>query len=73
MAETFTAKALQDETLAALCWRVLGRTAHVVEQVLELNRDLANQGKLLMEGQVIILPMAPTRQLPDFEMIQLWD
>lgn len=73
MAETFTATALQDETLDALCWRVLGQTAHVVEQVLELNRDLANQGKLLVEGQVINLPIGPTRQLPDYQMIQLWD
>jgi len=73
MAETFTATALQDETLAALCWRVLGRTAHVVEQALELNRDLANQGKLLVEGQVIKLPLTPVSQLPAYEMIQLWD
>lgn len=70
---TFTATALQGETLDALCWRVLGQTAGVVEQALELNRGLAGQGPLLAEGQVITLPLLLTPAVPERQMVQLWD
>ena len=70
---TFTATALQGETLDALCWRVLGQTAGVVEQALELNRTLAAQGPLLTEGQVITLPLILSPTVPERQMVQLWD
>ena len=72
MAETFTAIAQQGETLDALCWRVLGRTAFVVEQALELNRDLADGGAHLAEGQVIVLPVLVPVSVPEHEIVQLW-
>jgi phage tail protein X len=72
MAETFTAKAQQGETLDALCWRVLGQTAFVVEQALELNRDLADQGVFLTEGQPIILPIVLPYTVPEPQIVQLW-
>lgn len=73
MTATFTATALQGETLDELCWRVLGQTEFVVEQALELNRDLAEQGVRLREGQAIILPVRLPDKVPEHKIIQLWD
>jgi len=73
MAATFTATAHQNETLDALCWRVMGRTEGIVEQALELNRDLADQGPILVEGQVITLPVLPQAFTPERDIIKLWD
>lgn len=73
MASTFTAAAEQGETLDALVWRVLGAGSGVVEQVYELNRDLAELGPLLPEGREIILPALLTAPVQSREMVQLWD
>ncbi len=74
MADTFIATALQDETLDALCWRVLGRTESVVEEALTLNPGLASQGPLLAEGQDVILPnVGETDTVSERALIQLWD
>lgn len=73
MPDTFPATAHQGETLDALCWRVLGQTGTVVEQALELNRDLAEQGPLLNEGQIILLPILAAPVTPEREMVKLWD
>lgn len=70
---TMPVTALQGETLDALVWRVLGVGAGTVEEVLELNRDLAEGGAVLAEGQTIILPMSITSAIPTREIIQLWD
>lgn len=72
MAQTFTATALQDEPLDALCWRVLGFTELVVEQVLELNPGLAAKGVLLPEGTQVILPVVMRQQVTERQLIQLW-
>lgn len=72
MTATFTATALQGETLDALCWRVLGQTENVVDQALELNRGLADQGVFLTEGQIIILPVQLPQAVPEQKIIQLW-
>lgn len=69
---TFTATALQGETLDELCWRVLGQTEFVVEQALELNRDLAGQGPYLREGQIITLPARLPDSVPEYKIVQLW-
>lgn len=73
MAATFTAPALQGETLDALCWRVLGQTGRVVEQALDLNRDLADQGAVLREGQIVTLPIITAPVTPERKIITLWD
>lgn len=70
---TITETAQQGEALDALVWRVLGRTADVVEQVLTLNREIADAGAILTEGQVIILPNLLTQSPPVVPLIQLWD
>lgn len=73
MPATFTASAEQGETLDALVWRMLGAGSGVVEQVLELNRDLAELGPVLAEGQEIILPAILSAPVAEREMVQLWD
>jgi phage tail protein X len=44
------ALALEGETVDEVCWRVLGYTRSVVEQVLELNPGLAGTGPRLPAG-----------------------
>lgn len=74
---TFTAVALQGETLDALCWRVLGQTAGIVEQALDLNRGIAGGADgvsaALAEGQAVILPAITAPSPTDRDIIQLWD
>ncbi|HKT28893.1 tail protein X, partial [Dyella sp.] len=43
-------RALQGETLDALCQRVLGRTASVTEATLAANPGLADLGPVLPQG-----------------------
>lgn len=62
---------LQDETLDALCFRVLGQTAGVVEQTLELNPGLAGHGAALPHGTPVELP--DVAEQPQKPMVQLWD
>lgn len=73
MAATFTAAAEQGETLDALVWRVLGAGSGVVEQVYELNRDLAEVGAVLPEGREIILPAITATPVAERIMVHLWD
>mgnify|MGYP001597351729 CR=1 FL=1 len=65
--------ARQGDTLDALCWRHLGRTAGVVEAALEANPGLADLGPMLPHGTAVDLPdptsAAPARRA----LIQLWD
>ncbi|MEQ5220475.1 tail protein X [Providencia alcalifaciens] len=63
--------ALQGETLDALCFRVLGQTAGVVEKALELNPNLADVGPILTHGMTVELP--DITEQPKKAMIQLWD
>lgn len=62
----------QGETVDAVCWRVLGRTAAVTEQVLEMNRGLAELGPILPAGTQLILP-DPAAAAPEVrDTVQLW-
>lgn len=70
---TLTATALQDEPLDALVWRVLGTASPTVEAVLELNRDLAPIASALPEGFAVTLPAAVADEVPERQIIQLWD
>ncbi|MEQ4672185.1 tail protein X [Providencia manganoxydans] len=63
--------ALQGETLDALCFRVLGQTAGMVEKALELNPRLAEMGAILQHGTLVELP--DITEPPHKAMIQLWD
>lgn len=74
---TIAARALQGEPLDALVWRVLGSGAGLVEQVLELNRDIAGDAlspaTALTEGQIVVLPLLTAAPVPEREIVQLWD
>jgi len=61
------------EPLDALCWRTLGFTAGVTEQVLALNPGLAALGGLLPEGTEVDLPEVADVAQPVRETVQLWD
>lgn len=55
----------------AICHRHYGRTAGVVEAVLEANHGLADEGPVLSAGVAILLPDLPDPE-PD-EGVSLWD
>lgn len=61
------------ETLDELCWRMLGGTAGITEQALELNRGLAALGPRLPEGTIVELPEIGEAARPVRETVQLWD
>ncbi|MBS7660568.1 tail protein X [Pseudomonas lalucatii] len=65
-------RAQQGDTLDLLCWRHYGRTAGVVEQVLEANPGLADLGATLPHGTLVNLPSAPA-QAEQRQMVNLWD
>lgn len=68
---TFIEKSLQGETIEALVWRVLSVSSPVVEQVLELNPNLAGV-IILPENTPVILPKNLDKK-PNKEIINLWD
>lgn len=64
--------AMQGDTVDLLCYRHLGGTAIVTEQVLDQNPGLAEFGAVLPIGTQVMLPDT----LPDRnnnQLIQLWD
>lgn len=71
-ASTFIAYALQGDTLDLLVWRELGAGSGVVEQVLDLNRDLADGGAILAEGQAVVLPLLLKTPAATNDIVQLW-
>lgn len=66
------ARALQGETLDALCQRVLGRTAGVTEAVLAANPGLADLGPVLPMGRLVALPDAAAAAQTETATVQLW-
>lgn len=67
-----TIYAIQNDTVDAICWRNYGRSAGVVEAVLEQNVHIAHLGPLLPMGTKIQLPEIQTQQNKT-QSIQLWD
>jgi phage tail protein X len=63
------------ETVDAICWRVLGRTAGVTEQVYDMNPGLADLGPLLPGGTEVALPdMSRTAASEQKRAtVKLWD
>lgn len=66
-----TIKAIQYDTVDAICWREYGRSSGVVEQVLEANPQLANS-VFIEIGTEVILPELESPQQTK-QTIQLWD
>ena len=71
MTRTLPVVAIEGETVDQLVWRTFKRAAPVVEQVLNLNPGLADQGCFLRHGQSILVPAHATRSAP-VPMVQLW-
>lgn len=65
-------KSLQGDTVDLICWRYYGRTAGVLEQVLDSNRGLAEMGPILPIGTTVTLPEQPV-QAGTKRIVQLWD
>lgn len=63
-------RAHDGETVDAICYRVLGRTAGVTERVLALNPGLAELGPRLPQGTLVQMPeqLAPRTHAT----VQLW-
>lgn len=70
---TTTAKALDGETVDEICWRVLGKTASVTEQVLGLNPGLCEKGPRLPGGTSVTLPTPTAAATSTLDIVQLWD
>lgn len=68
-----SATARAGETVDAICWRVLGRTRDVTEQVLALNPGLAARGPKLPAGTIVTLPDRAALAPAVTEIVQLWD
>lgn len=65
-------RAQQGDTVDAICWRHYGRTAGVVEQVLDANPGLADLGPVIPHGTLIALPDVAV-QAEQRPMVNLWD
>lgn len=65
------AYANQNETVDSICYRMLGSTAGLVEQTLELNPGLADLGTCLPEGTEVLLPQIQS-QPATVPSVKLW-
>ncbi|MBB1625174.1 tail protein X [Achromobacter sp. UMC71] len=65
-------RAEQHDTVDALCWRHLKATRDVVEQTLELNPGLADNGPILPHGLLVELPDVARTPAPT-PTLKLWD
>lgn len=67
-------RALQGDTVDALCHRHLGTTAGgVVEATLDINPGLAALGPVLPEGTPVTLATPTTTTPTTSSTVQLWD
>lgn len=64
-------RANQGDTVDALCWRHYGRTAGVTEAVLEANPGLADNGPIIPQGTLVLMPDEAPQ--PQRQMVNLWD
>ncbi len=64
-------RAIQGDTLDAICQRHYGRTARVTEEALSANPGLADLGPVIPQGTLVKLPEhAPPQEK---KLVQLWD
>lgn len=72
-ASEITTTSRTDETVDEICWRTLGQTRDVTEQVLEMNPGLADHGPRLPGDLAIRLPSPKQAATPNRETVKLWD
>lgn len=63
--------AIQGDTVDALVWRHYGRTAGLVEMVLNANPGLSAHGPVLPMGTPVLLPPPPPA--PTRSIINIWE
>lgn len=63
--------AQDNDTIDALCWRHLGRTAGVVEETLKINGNISRKGIFLKAGTVVELPSLSKKEAP-VQSVKLW-
>jgi phage tail protein X len=67
-------QAVQGDTVDLLCWRHLGSTTAVTEQVLAENQGIADIGSVLPVGTWVTLPDAKQKSAPVArKTVQLWE
>lgn len=64
-------RAMQYDTVDAVCWRYYGRTQGMTEIVLAANPQLAEVGPFLPHRMEIELPDVVS--VPTMQTVQLWD
>ena len=64
-------RAIQGDTVDAICWRFYGRTAGVTEAVLEANPGLADFGAHIPQGALVVMPAEAPQ--PQRQTVNLWD
>jgi len=64
-------RAIQGDTVDAICHRVYGHTAGVTEAVLAANPGIADLGPVLPHGTELDMPDISPQ--PAMQMVQLWD
>lgn len=64
-------RAIQGDTVDAICWRFYGRTAGVTEAVLEANPGLADLGAQIPQGTLVAMPAVAPQ--PQRQTVNLWD
>lgn len=67
-----TVIAHKNETVDALCYRVLG-TTDAVEEVYQLNQNLADLGPFLSHGTAVQVPEKTTTTTSTVQRTALWD
>jgi phage tail protein X len=67
------ARSVQGDTLDALCYRTLGRTAGVTEAALAANPGLADLGPVLPVDTVVDLPDTVQTTQSETALVQLWN
>lgn len=66
-------RAQAGDTVDSLCWRVLGTTTAVTEQVLARNAGLADLGPTLPAGHPVDLPGPAEIASASRPTVKLWD
>lgn len=64
-------RAMQGDTADLICYREFGYTQGVTEQLLALNKGLADSGPEITEGTLVTLPEKPV--IEHATTIKLWD
>lgn len=72
MAGPLTVTALEGDTVDAICWRNLRRSAPAIEAVLRANPNLADHGPFLPRGTPVVIPTLATAPATA-PTINLWD